>query len=497
MASHALLGGVQPPPPNVRDETIHLISLAAPMMLNFMMESMYAPISVGLVGHLGKPDTKPFVDGVTMGCIYMMVTTHAVGLGLGSALDTLATQAHGAGNYKKMGVYLESAMLGTALAYIPTAAANWYCQDILTMCGINTVVANLAGQFVRYSTFAMPFYFLYDLIRKMLQAHDIVAPMLPMAIVSNGLHVGLGLYLTQVQKLGYHGVLISGGLSHVAYPLMQLAYLTCINPVHHTWKLQWNLRSAIAHLPEFFEFGLPGMATMLIENGAFGILGFMAGELPHSLLLIAVNSVLLQTITTAFIMYIGFSVATTVRMGNAIGANQLDHARCIMRVSLVVTTLCLALTTGGLFLWRHDVPSLYVNDAQVCDRAATALVFVLPLHASDSFNAVWQAMLQAVGKPSHAAYVNAVAYYIIGLPLAGFLAFSLHWSLEGLWAGLTIGSFCACGAYTVIMARLSWREVLEEANARTADDGDTKMTTSWTAPPLATDGCETPIVLYT
>ncbi|RQM24465.1 hypothetical protein B5M09_011122 [Aphanomyces astaci] len=466
-----------------------------------MVESLYGPISIGLTGHLGIADTKPFVDGITMGCIYMMVTTHAVGLGLGSALDTLATQAHGAGNYKKMGVYLECAILGTALAYIPSAIANWYSKEVLVALGIQPIVADLASQFVRYTTLSMPFYFMYDLVRKMLQAHDIVAPMVPMTILSNVMHVGLGLYLTQVRKMGFDGVVLAGCLSETIYPLMQFVYLVCINPVHKQWKLQGNMRLAIAHLPEFFQFGFPGMATMLIENGAFSIMGFMAGELPHSLLLIAVNSVLMQTITTAFLMYIGFSIATTVRMGNAIGANQVDHAKCIMRISLVLTALCLVVTTGGMFLLRYHIPQLYVADHDVCEyvvrRAAVAILFALPLHAADSFNAMWQAMLQAVGKPSLAAYVNAVAYYVVGLPLAGMLSFRLSWGLEGLWIGLTVGAVCACSAYTIVMARLSWNDVLEEANARTADEGDMAFSKTLTAAPLASDGNNLPVVLYT
>ena len=52
------------------------------------------------------------------------------------------------------------------------------------------------------------------------------------------------------------------------------------------------------------------------------------------------------------------------------------------------------------------------------------------------------------------AYINFLAYFVVGLPLGVYLAFDQDWRVEDLWLGLTIGIAVGCALSLVLVARV-------------------------------------------
>lgn len=59
------------------------------------------------------------------------VTCFSIGYGLCNALDTLCSQAHGAGEAKLMGVYLQRGVCVLGLVYVPMFLLNYFAEQIL------------------------------------------------------------------------------------------------------------------------------------------------------------------------------------------------------------------------------------------------------------------------------------------------------------------------------------------------------------------------------
>ncbi|RHX97138.1 hypothetical protein DYB28_001548 [Aphanomyces astaci] len=70
------------------------------------------------------------------------------------------------------------------------------------------------------------------------------------------------------------------------------------------------------------------------------------------------------------------------------------------------------------------------------------------------------------------AIVNAVAFYVVGLPLVGLFAFQFEWGLQGTWLGLSVGLTLGVGAYLVIIYRSDWQARADEAILRNEDEKD-------------------------
>ena len=64
--------------------------------------------------------------------------------------------------------------------------------------------------------------------------------------------------------------------------------------------------------------------------------------------------------------------------------------------------------------------------------------------------------MQGAGKQQRGALVNLVAFYLLAMPLALFLAFYAHLGVVGLFIGLGTGPMVQSLLYSVVVYRLDW-----------------------------------------
>ncbi|KDO35069.1 hypothetical protein SPRG_01133 [Saprolegnia parasitica CBS 223.65] len=450
--------------PDAREEWWHLVTLAGPVIFTLLMEYIPSSTNIVLVGQMQSELTKEYVDAAAISGMYLTITSLSAGLGMSTAMDTLCNQAAGAGHTYKFGIYLQSALLGLSIVFVPVFFLNWFCGDILVLLGQDASISHMAGVFTRWTIPGLPFLFVYEILKKMIQAHDIVMPMLVMTFLSNVIHVGLGYYLVHHTSLGFYGASIARSIAYVALLLMMVPYFL-INPLYREWELRWSYADARAHLWQFFKFGLPGLFMLVFEYGAFEILTLLSGLMPNAVVTIDHD----QHDRPHLHDHFGIATSANIRVGNMLGGNKPHHAELIMKMAYSLC-LCCTLATGALiFFSRSILPQVFINDPEVIARATTALVFVIPLHMSDAMNAVSQGVLQSMGQQHIATITNGCAYYMVGIPTACVLGFYLEWSIEGLWAGFTFGSIAACTVYYFVLRRVNWPKMAQDAVLRTEE----------------------------
>ncbi|RHY92044.1 hypothetical protein DYB37_005441 [Aphanomyces astaci] len=414
-------------------------------VFTLFMEFIPSITNIILVGQMQTPNLKQYVDATAMAVMvcYTNITSYSVGLGMATALDTLCTQAYGAGNLRKFGVLLQSALLGMALTLVPVTLLNWFSGDILKLLGQEPALANLTGAFIRVMTVGYPALYAFEVLKKLVQAEGVTTPMAVLTGLGNILHVSMGYYLSQHTFLGYLGPAVALTVMETAVLLGMLGYVLLWNTMYTGWCIEWGWHAAWSHVAQFFQFGVPGMLMMMIEWGAIEILTLVAGILPNHILTIGVNSVL--TLNLAYMPYFGLSVAATIRMGTLLGANQPDKAKRVMFLTLRLCFACALLTASAIVLLSPVLPRLVINDVDV-------IAYV-----------VYRGFFRAMGKQDVASGVNAAAFYLVGVPVAVLFGVYLEWSVEGLWAGFTFGSLTAFVVYQLLLCRVNWAAVAQDA----------------------------------
>ncbi|TMW59155.1 hypothetical protein Poli38472_007300 [Pythium oligandrum] len=112
------------PEPEWRVELPRQLKLMYPLTLTYLLE--YAPglVCIILVGHIDSPETNAYVDAATISTMFTNISALSIGFGLSSALDTLCSQAYGAGRRKKIGIYLQSAFIVVGSCLLPIFLVN-------------------------------------------------------------------------------------------------------------------------------------------------------------------------------------------------------------------------------------------------------------------------------------------------------------------------------------------------------------------------------------
>lgn len=451
--------------PSTRKEVIKICQLSYPVIFTYLLEFFPSVISLTLVGHMDSPLTKQYVDGVSLSSMIMNLTGVAFGFGLATAMDTLCSQAFGAGKPHLLGVYFQSGVIVLGLTVIPVWILNWFTTDFLLWMDQPQEVALLAGQFTQIQLIGIPFLYVYELFKKLLQAQNIMTPMVYIAVLSNVVNLLLGFYLTFCTPLGFTGAAIARVVSNIVLPVALVPYLMWNPDALHKWWPGWHLKEAISHLKPFLELGIPGMFMMLLEWWSFEIMAVFVGLLPNGVVAISVHSVLVNVSTMAFNVFLGISVATNVLVGNYVGANQPQHAKLASNLGMILSTSISAVLVVVIVATRSLLPEVFINDKTSVELAAHALLFLMPYQMCDAINAVMQGIFRGTGRQTLGALLNLFSYFVIGLPFGLYLAFRVGWGVEGMWLGLTAGIAFGCVVSFVKIYHTNWEATADAARA--------------------------------
>ncbi|KAG6963279.1 hypothetical protein JG687_00006650 [Phytophthora cactorum] len=379
------------PEPDAAKELQTLLALVYPVVGTTALEFLPGPTCIVLAGHMDSPYTQQYVDAATLSTMSVMV-----------------------------------------------------------FMGQDEEISKLAQTFSRWMLLGMPFVVLYELVRKVLQAQNIMKPLVTIATIGNVVNI------------------VTGSLGNITLPLLLIPYFY-YHPDHLSqWWSGWNFKEAVAHVV-FLRLGVPGCLMMTMEWFAFELLTLMAGVLPNAVVSISAHSVLVNINSIIYMVFAGLAVAVNIRVGNCLGANlpKLAMASCTVALTL---TLAISLSfIAFLYATRWTLPSLLLNDQESITRAASALAVWAPFEILDGQNTVPQGVFRGAGKQTVDASINAVAYYIFGTPLAVWLGFYWALDVEGLWVGFGLGILLSASClYFLLFERWTWEELAEDAQKRTS-----------------------------
>ncbi|RLN70923.1 hypothetical protein BBJ29_002243 [Phytophthora kernoviae] len=434
-----------------------------------ILEFLPGFVSVLLAGNMDSPNAQHYVDAAAISVMLLNVSALSIGLGLASALDTLCSQAYGAKKFDKIGVYFQTGALVLLVALVPMLLINAFAEPILNVLGQDRDVTYLTRDFSRLMLPGLPFLFLYELVRKVLSAQNILKPLVIIAVIANLVNLAAGYGLAYHTSMGFNGIAVARTLGNVTLSLLLVPYFWW-NPEKLTqwWGHGWDLKAAAGYMRLFLRIGFPGMLMMAVEVWAFEILAIMAGVLPDSVTALSIHAVLMNVNVMLYTAFYGIAVAASIRVGNCLGANAPKKARLASYAALVMTVGLALVFVVLLYTFSGQIPRLFIDDEESVDLASTIMAFWCPFEIVDGLNAVMQGIFRGAGKQKPAAIVNVVCYYGVGITLSALLAFVFDLGVKGLWWGIGFGILATVLVLALYMLRYwKWDQLAAEAKQRT------------------------------
>ncbi|XP_014445097.1 multidrug and toxin extrusion protein 1 isoform X2 [Tupaia chinensis] len=475
-----------------REELRALLVLAGPAFLAQLMVFLISFVSSVFCGHLGKLE----LDAVTLAIAVINVTGISVGFGLSSACDTLISQTYGSRNLKHVGVILQRGALVLLLCCFPCWALFLNTQHLLLLLRQDPAVARLTQTYVMVFIPALPATFLYTLQVKYLLNQGIVLPQIVTGVAANLINALANYVFLHQLHLGVMGSALANTLSQFTLALFLFVYILGRKLHRATWG-GWS-RECLQDWASFLRLAIPSMLMLCIEWWAYEIGSFLSGIL--GMVELGAQSVVYELAVIVYMIPTGFSVAASVRVGNALGAGNIEQARKSSAVALLVTELFAAAFCALLISSKDLVGYIFTTDRDIVTLVAQVVPIYAVSHLFEGLACTSGGILRGSGNQKVGAIVNAIGYYVVGLPIGIALMFAANLGvlereasttessqsiclqpgqpITGLWSGIVVCAVSQAVCFVGFIARLNWKKACQQAQVHanvkpnTAQSGD-------------------------
>ncbi|XP_038615506.1 multidrug and toxin extrusion protein 1 isoform X1 [Tachyglossus aculeatus] len=416
-------------------------------------------ISSVFCGHLGKLE----LDAVSLAIAVINVIGISVGFGLSTGCDTLLSQAFGSRNLKLVGVVLQRGILILLLCCFPCWALLINTESILLLLQQDPELARLTQIYVMTFIPALPATFLYVLQVKYLQNQRIVLPQIVIGIIANILNALINYIFLYQLKLGVLGSALANSISQFILALLLFLYILWRKLHRATWG-GWTWE-CLQDWGSFLRLAIPGMFMLCIEWWAYEIGSFLSGTI--SMVELGAQSVVYELSTIVYMIPAGFSVAVSVRVGNALGAGEMEQAKRSSAVALLTAELCAVVMCIVLASSKDVVGYIFTSDSEIIALVAQVVPIYASSHLFDGFSCTSGGILRGTGNQKIGAIFNAIGFYVVGLPIGISLMFMTKLGVTGLWLGILICCVLQAACFLGFVTRLNWKKACEEAQERT------------------------------
>ncbi|KAK8358671.1 hypothetical protein V6Z12_A04G037800 [Gossypium hirsutum] len=359
--------------------------IAAPMVAVTVLQYLVQVVSVIMVGHLGELS----LSSVAIATSLTNITGFSLLSGMAGGLETLCGQAYGSQQYKKLGIYIYSAIISLILVCPPICILWIFMDKLLPLVGQDTLISFKARQ---YSLWLIPGLF----------ASTILKPLTRFLQMQSDLGAAIAFSLSTWLNVIILGIYVkySSTCEKTRSPLSKDAFLG---------------------VPQFFRLGVPSAIMVCLKWWSMELLTLLSGLLPNPKLETSVLSI-------------------CTRVSNELGAGNPESAREAVKVGMSMAITEAVMVSGALFFSRHIVGYGYSNEKAVVNHVATMAPLLCISLVTDSIQVVLSGVAKGCGWQYIGAYVNLGAFYLIGLPVGIILGFVGHLNGRGLWLGIVVGS---------------------------------------------------------
>ncbi|CAE8698454.1 unnamed protein product [Polarella glacialis] len=440
---------------------------AIPAILTNLLGFVNETTNTLFIGHHGSIDE---LAAVGIGNMLQNCCGLSIGIGLTSAMDTLISQAHGAGEEHLSCIYLQRARVITSLQMIWILPVLLLSDKWLIAIGQDPEVARLAAE---YNTASAPFLLLFfhsSASRRFLSAFLRPQAAVVVGAICAVLHV-LWCYIFVVcLGLGNRGLGFANGLTWTLRALFMSAYLWWAAPGLGVsrWDVLGLTRDAFRGWSQYMKIALPALLQTCSEWWFFEICALFVGYLGNEAL--AAHVTTQNFMSLLFMVPIGVSSAAAALTGNALGKGQPALARQTSWLCVAYVLLIWLFLSFFAVLWRDRIAAAYTRDAGVALIVSRLLVVNAVAGIFDGSQTVLGGVFRGLGRLRAASFIYLVCFYMLMLPAALLLAFPLKCGVYGIYYALVVGTGAALAAFALLLSRTRWASLADEARARVTSD---------------------------
>jgi MATE family multidrug resistance protein len=461
--------------PGAWKETKRILSMSIPVAAAYLLSYFSQTTLIFFVGRLGASQ----LASASLGILFANVTGMSLIVGVATSMDTLMSQASSASNDPTiLGKILQRGLLMTIVFSLPLLVIWWFSGNFLLLLRQPEEEARLAGEIIRYLMPGLIPFGISECLKRFCQAQGIMSASVFSVLITSILNVPLTWLLVWSKwNIGVLGAAISIDFMNVLNVLLLLFYIRFING-SQAWG-GFSKDAISGGWKSVLKLAASSLFQVASEWWAFEISSLMCGILPTATIALAGQSILLTLISLSFMIPLGISVTSSLRVGANLGSQQPEQAKMSARIAVCLAFLIGLVNMVIFLLLRNHLARIFTNDAKIIKIVSDVLPLVAVFQILDCLNGCCAGVIRGVGNQRVGAILSAVGYYVVGLPIGGYLAFSREMDLKGIWLGLCCGLIVVTVGQLWHLFGIDWVAASDKALDRITK-----------AVPDSVDGCE-------
>ncbi len=430
-----------------------ILLLAIPMVLEMVLESLFAVVDVFWVGRLGA-------DAVATVGLTESLLSLVFAIGLGLSLSTTAMVARRIGEKDPEGAAVAGAQaifLGFGVSVLVGVPCLIYAPELLRLMGASPAIVATGSGYARIAlggSGVLLFLFLNNAIFR--GAGDAAIAM-RLLWVSNIINLildpcfifGLGPF----PKLGVTGAAVAtftGRSIGVLYQFYRLMRGTeRIRILRSQLRVNWEvlLRLVRVSLTGILQFAIAhtswiGLVRIISVFGSAVLAGY---------------TIAIRLLIFVLMPSWGLSNAAATLVGQNLGAKQPERAQISVWRTAFYNMAFLGVV--GVFFWIYATPvvRLFTQDPEVVPLAATCLRILSCGNIGYAYGMVMLQAFNGAGDTLTPTVVNFFGFWLLEIPLAYYLALRAGWRANGAYVSIVVAECAIAAAGVVLFRRGKWK----------------------------------------
>ena len=432
-----------------------ILLLAIPMVLEMVLESLFAVVDVFWVGRLGANAVATV--GITETLLSLVFA-----IGLGVALSTTAMVARRIGEKDPEDAAIsavQAIVLGLVISIGLGVPAGLAAPRLLGLMGASPAIVTVGSNYARIALGGCGAIIMLFLNNAIFRGAGDASIAMRLLWISNVLNLildpclifGLGPF----PHMGVTGAATATLTGRTIGVLCQFYLL--LRGTERIHILRRHLRLNFGVLWRLVRISLAGIMQFAISNaswiGLVRIVSLFGGAA------VAGYTVAIRIVIFFILPSWGLSNAAATLVGQNLGAGRPDRAeQAVWR-----TGFYNLIFLGGIgiffIVFATPVVRLFVQDPAVVPIAAMALRTFSCGNMGYAYVMVILQAFNGAGDTMTPTIVNFFGFWVLLLPLAYWLAVPMHFGAEGGFVAFVVAQFAIAGASVVLLRRGKWKRI--------------------------------------
>lgn len=433
--------------------------LAIPMILEMVMESVFAIVDLYFVGHLPNASSAIQTVGLTES-----VLTIIYSLAIGISMAATALVARRVGEKNEEGAAhagAQAILLSVGVTVVISILGTVYAADILRLMGAEEATVRAGTPYTRIMMGGSLVIMLLFMINGIFRGAGDASMAMKSLWIANICNIALCPLLIRglgpIPAFGLTGAALATtigrgiGVVYQLYHLFRGSSVVRIKPRHFHWDGP-VIRSVVS-------IASPGTLQFIIASCSWIFLAKMVADSGGD-----EASAGYQTALRVVMFFLlpawGLSNAAATLVGQNLGAQQVDRAVRSVMVTTKYNIIFMAAVSALFLVFPQYIVSFFTSDAAVQHYAVTAMRIVSAGYIFYGIGMVMNNAFNGAGDTWTPTWINLFGFWLFQIPLAYTLAIVLKMGPLGVFIAIPVAETSIAIAAYILFRKGKWKRVV-------------------------------------